>query len=253
MILLRIFNFNYAKACLTCCFLLLFLTFGCKEKNEAPESSNILQGVSKNMFLGTRNDISKLVSNKEKVFFNRDSLKAFYTQRKNSPTWSDPELRKDFILQLKKAEEEGLYYKDYHGQIIDSLEKNLSMLNKEEKSEYDIILTDAFFKFSAHLLNGKTAPQKIHKIFDLPKNEADLTALLNEAISSKNLEGAFQKIRPNHPIYNQLISALKIYKEKKENFEEFKPIESGGLIKPEMQDPRLPKIKFRLMALGYLD
>lgn len=256
MISLKVLNSNFIKACFTCSYLLLFLTFGCQQKNEGSEGSdgsNLLQGVSKNTFFGSKKFISKIISNDQEDFFNGDSLVAFYKQRKNSPIWGDPELRKDFILQLKKAEEEGLYYKDYHGQLIDSLEKDVSRLNKEEKSKYDIILTDAFFRFSTHLLNGKTDPQKIHRVFDLPKNQADLTSLLTEAVSNKNLEGAFQKIRPNHPIYNQLISSLKIYKEKKEDFNEFKPIESGDLIKPDMQDPRLPKIKFRLMALGYLD
>lgn len=246
--------FQIDKAGLIAAILLLFLTFGCKSKDEAPKNLDGSSVEPKNIVLGTSKAISKIIAHKENLdFFSADSIKAYYSQRKNAPVWNDTELRTNFIELLKKAEEEGLYFKDYHGTLIDSLEQHLGTLTKQEKSKYDLLLTDAFFTFGTHLLNGKTNPRKIHEIFDLPKNEANLTSILNEAITNKDLVGAFKQLRPNHSIYKQLITSLKTYKEKKESFDEFKPIEDGEMIKPGMQDPRLPKIKFRLMALEYLE
>ncbi len=233
--------------------LLLASLYSCKKENNDPTNSEVVEINPENPILGSQNTLSEILSSSENdEFFVNDSIKEFYIEREYTPAWSDPYLREKFIILLKKAEEEGLYFKDYHGEKIEALETNLESINIKEKSKYDILLTDAFFKFSTHLLNGKTDPHKIHGIFDLPKNQANLVALLRESIKENDLELALSKIRPTNEIYKQLISSLKVYKEKSENKEEFKRIEDGEMIKPNMQDPRLPKIKFRLMVLGYL-
>ena len=233
--------------------LLFFSVFSCKNANDDADKSKYSEKTSKNAPLGTKKAISKILANsKNDDFFLTDSIKKFYAERENFPAWSNTQLREGFIETLKKSEAEGLYFKDYHGEEIEVLETSLNSLKKKEKSKYDILLTDAFFKFSSHLLNGKTDPQRIHEIFDLPKNQAKLTLLLNTAISENDLEIALNKVRPNHPVYSQLITSLKEYKEKIKDADDFKVIEDGEMIKPGMQDARLPKIKFRLMVLGYL-
>ncbi len=230
--------------------LLLLVVFSCKKGNDETNNS---KEISKNSPLGTKKAISKILAkSKEDDFFLSDSIKKFYTERENSPAWSDIQLREAFIKTLKNAEAEGLYFKDYYGKEIEKLEKSINSLNKKEKSEFDILLTDAFFKFSSHLLNGKTDPQKIHEIFDLPKNKVKLTHLLKKAVSENDLGIAFNELRPNYPVYKQLIASLKVYKENMDDADDFKEIENGEMIKPGMKDARLPKIKFRLMVLGYL-
>ena len=229
----------------------VFLLIGLSSCENRPENDSS-EKHSKDSSLGSKKEISEILADNSSDLFLLDSVQKFYSLRKNLPVWSNSKLRNNFIETLKNAEAEGLYFKDYHGIEIDTLNSGLSKLNKKEKSEFDVLLTDAFFRFSSHLLNGKTDPEKIHEIFDLPKNQANLSTLLNEAISKNDLEIAFIELRPNHPIYNQLISGLKIYKEKKEESDEFKDIETGEMIKPDMQDGRMPKINFRLMALGYL-
>ncbi|TVZ27361.1 murein L,D-transpeptidase YcbB/YkuD [Gillisia sp. Hel_I_86] len=233
--------------------LLVFGIYSCKNGNNHTDKFEASEETSKNASLGSKNEISNILTNaKNEDFFLSDSVKKFYTERDYSPAWSNPELRKGFIEILKKGETEGLYFEDYHGEEIATLETSISSLTKEEKSKYDILLTEAFFKFSSHLLNGKTDPQKIHEVFDIPKNQANLTSLLKNAISDNDLETALDKVRPKHPIYNQLMVSLKEYKEKMKDTDEFKEIPGGEMIKPGMQDIRLPKIKFRLMVLGYL-
>ncbi len=233
--------------------LLLLGIISCKNGNGDANKSKHLQETIKSTPLGSKKNISKILTNsKNDEFFLRDSVNKFYSEREYSPAWSKPEIRENFIEIIKKAEAEGLYFKDYHGEKIEALETSLTSLNKKERSRYDILLTDVFFKFGSHLLNGKTDPQKIHEIFDLPKNQVNLTVLLNNSLSKNDLEIAFNELRPNHPVYKQLITSLKLYKEKMNNADEFKEIEDGEMIKSGMQDARIPKIKFRLMVLGYL-
>lgn len=233
--------------------LTLLLIFSCKNENEDTREIDILQETSENTPLGTKKSISKILDSSitEELFLS-DSVKKFYAERENSSVWSNNELRKGFIQILKNAEAEGLYFLDYHGKEIETLEASLNSQKDDEKSRYDILLTDAYFKFGSHLLNGKTDPQKIHEIFDLPKNQANLSLLLKNALDDNSLDIAFSKLRPNHPVYKQLITSLKVYKEKMLDSDEFKDIDGGEMIKPGMQDVRIPKIKFRLMVLGYL-
>lgn len=233
--------------------LTLLLIFSCKNENEDTREIDILQETSENTPLGTKKSISKILDSSitEELFLS-DSVKKFYAERENSSVWSNNELRKGFIETLQNAEAEGLYFLDYHGKEIETLEASLNSQEDDEKSRYDILLTDAYFKFGSHLLNGKTDPQKIHEIFDLQKNQANLSLLLKNALDDNSLDIAFSKLRPNHPVYKQLITSLKVYKEKMLDSDEFKDIDGGEMIKPGMQDVRIPKIKFRLMVLGYL-
>jgi len=232
---------------------ILLVTVSCKNKNEVDSKIEPTQETSKNTPLGDKNSISEAISNStNEVLFLVDSIKKFYNQRKYAPIWSNNELRINFIEALKNGEAEGLYFKDYHGTKIKALEENLNSLSTTEKSKYDILLTDAYFKFGGHLLNGKINPEEIHEIFDLPKNQANLSVVLEEAVGENNIETALKKLRPNHPVYSNLIVSLKEYKEKLKDSVEFKKIEAGEMIKPGMLDARLPKIKFRLMVLGYI-
>ena len=225
----------------------------CKNTNEETTIIEHSQEIPENTPLGTKKSISKILSSfkSEDLFFN-DSVTKFYTEREYAPVWSNNAFRNNFIETLKKAEDEGLYFREYHGDEIEALELSLDSKDTNDKSRYDLLLTDAFFKFSSHLLNGKTDPKKIHEIFDLPKNQANLSQLLNDALTKNDLDFAFNKVRPNNPVYKQLIISLKEYKVKMKDSDEFKEIEGGEMIKPGMQDTRLTKIKFRLMVLGYL-
>lgn len=252
MILLKDLNQFSGKASLIG-ILTLFLIFSCRNENEDTREIDPLQETSENTPLGTKKSISKILDNSitEELFLS-DSVKKFYAERENASVWSNNELRKGFIEILKNAEAEGLYFIDYHGKEIENIEASLNSQKDDEKSRYDILLTDAYFKFGSHLLNGKTDPQKIHEIFDIPKNQENLSLLLKNSLDDNSLDSAFNKLRPNHPVYKQLITSLKVYKEKMLDSEEFKEIDGGEMIKPGMQDVRLPKIKFRLMVLGYL-
>lgn len=234
--------------------LLLMTLVGCKNANENTTDPSVSKNSKNGFSLGSKKAISKILSpTKAEEFFFSDSLQNFYAERDYAPVWSNTDLRETFIESLKQSEAEGLYFKDYHGEEIEGLEGSLNTKTEAEKSAYDILLTDAYFKFSTHLLNGKTDPKKIHEIFDLPKNQANLSQLLKSGISKGSLEDVFNELRPTHPIYNQLINSLAYFKEKMKKSDEFKEIASGEMIKPGMKDERVPKIAFRLMILGYLE
>jgi len=206
-----------------------------------------------NLFSGNSNKISEeLLSSERSSLFHPDSVKVFYNNRDNNLAWSNPNFRNSLIDTLKNAEAQGLFYNDYHGTELEKMLSNLNNLNQQELIKLDYLLTDAFFKFGNHLLNGKIDPKNLPKTWDIAKNRRNQVKLLNQAVDKNNLEIALRELRPTHPIYQQLIAASKEYQKLKNDFSGFEEIEKGKFIKPGMQDQRLLKIQTRLKSLGYL-
>lgn len=234
---------------------LLFLvcTTSCKEETKAYAAPNNFLTSVNNFFPGNSNKITEeLLNSENSSLFQLDSVRAFYNNRNNELAWSNPKLRKALIDTLKLAEVQGLFYKDYHGKELEKILLNPNDLNQQELIKLDYLLTDAFFTFGDHLLNGKIDRKKLPKTWDIPKNRRNLVKLLEQAVQENNLEIALSQIRPTHQIYRQLIAASKEYKKLKTDFKGFEEIEKGKLIKPGMQDPRLLKIQTRLKFFGYL-
>jgi len=233
-------------------FLLISFT-SCKEETKAYAAPNNFSTTVSNFFSGNSNKISEELLNSDRSsLFYPDSVKAFYNNRDNNLAWSNPKFRNSLIDTLKQAEAQGLFYNDYHGRELEKMLSNLNDLDQQELIKLDYLLTDAFFKFGDHLLNGKIDPKKIPKTWDISKNKRNQVILLNQAVDKTNLEIALSQLRPTHPIYQKLIVASKEYQKLKNNLSGFEEIEKGKLIKPGMLDQRLLKIQIRLKSLGFL-
>lgn len=234
--------------------LLLLISFtSCKEQTKAYSAPNNFSTIVDNLFSDNSNKISEelLYSERSSLFY-PDSVKAFYNNRDNELAWGNPKFRNSLIDTLKQAEAQGLFYNDYHGRELEKMLSNLSDLDHQELIKLDYLLTDAFFKFGNHLLNGKIDPKKLPKTWDIAKNKKNQVKLLNQAVNKTNLEIALSQLRPTHPIYQKLVAASKEYQKLKNDLSGFEEIEKGKLIKPGMQDQRLLKIQSRLKALEYL-
>lgn len=234
--------------------LLLLISFtSCKEQTKAYSAPNNFSTIVDNLFSDNSNKISEelLYSERSSLFY-PDSVKAFYNNRDNELAWGNPKFRNSLIDTLKQAEAQGLFYNDYHGRELEKMLSNLSDLDHQELIKLDYLLTDAFFKFGNHLLNGKIDPKKLPKTWDIAKNKKNQVKLLNQAVNKTNLEIALSQLRPSHPIYQKLVAASKEYQKLKNDLSGFEEIEKGKLIKPGMQDQRLLKIQSRLKALEYL-
>lgn len=234
--------------------LLLLISFtSCKEETKAYAAPNNFSKTVTDFFTGNSDKISEalLYSERSSLFY-PDSVNTFYNNRNNTLAWNNPKFRNSLIDTLKNAEAQGLFYNDYHGKELEKMLSNPNDLNQQELIKLDYLLTDAFFKFGNHLLNGKIDPKHLPKTWDIPKNIRNQVKILNQAVEKNNLEIALSQLRPTHPIYGQLIASSKEYQNLKNDLSGFEEIEKGKLIKPGMQDQRLLKIQIRLKALGFL-
>lgn len=228
--------------------LLLLLLGSCKNNSSEDPS----EGKTAETTLGSSEKIKEHLSGSELNFFRKDSVENFYSDRSFEPAWNSASFRQSFIDTLESAVSQGLHFEDYHGAEIKELVQKVNDLDANQRSKLDVLLTDAFFRFGDHLYNGKTDPKKLHEIWDVEKEKISLKQLLEDAVANNNLE-ALNILRPQNPIYNQLIAAEKEFRQLKKESENFKEIPVGETIKPGMQDSRIQDLQFRLLALGYLE
>ncbi len=219
---------------------LLFVTvlfFGCKNKeNSNPASPE---------------EIQTTLSGSD---FQQDTIvQSFYKKRGFSAVWNDKIRRTSFIKELKDADNEGLFFKDYHGKKLEGLLKNAKDLSENERGELEVLLTDAFFDYSHDLYYGKVNPNKLYEIWGLHRKEMDFSKILENAIENDDISETLAQLKPDSEIYNGLKESLAEYREKTKTEKPFQKIAPGDAIEPEKSDPRIPEIAELLKLLGILD
>ncbi|MEN8258755.1 MAG: L,D-transpeptidase family protein [Thermodesulfobacteriota bacterium] len=143
----------------------------------------------------------------------------FYERRAFQPCWSRngqiSANAAELIDALSNADAEGLRPADYHLYTIrlllsklDRLQGEGNFLASEELVDLDLLLTDAFFLYGSHLLKGRINPETIDEQWVSGDSTADLAAILEEALNSRGLATALQRLRPPHDGYRRMIEAL---------------------------------------------
>ena len=158
----------------------------------------------------------------EKIFAST-MLPLFYQRRAYQPAWigyRGPMSRASALLEeIGKAGEEGLNPEAYHTRAIISLMQRLGQEQRGNSLDYtghlvdlDLLLTDAFLVYGAHLLSGCINPGTLDPEWHANRREADMGAILEKAIQSGNVSEALTSLLPNHPGYYNLRRALRRYR-----------------------------------------
>lgn len=153
----------------------------------------------------------------------RTELPRFYESRGFQPAWvSDegPGPAADSLLRaLQRATREGLEPADYHLRRIRAIyseariaRRARTTADRRRLAELDLLLTDGFLIYGAHLVGGVVNPVTIHPEWSAARREADLVALLDDALSSGRIAAALETLLPRHPGYFRLREALQRYR-----------------------------------------
>ncbi|HEX9972187.1 MAG TPA: L,D-transpeptidase family protein [bacterium] len=153
-----------------------------------------------------------------------DSLLArFYRQRNFIPAWANNkgliQTGDSLLAAVHAADREGLNPRDYHVQLLDSLLSKLGMdlktkvpVHIEDLANLEIFLTDAFLLYGNHLLSGRVNPETIDPEWLTERPEADLVAILNEALASGKIQKTLKNLLPDIPCYEKLREEMAFYK-----------------------------------------
>jgi murein L,D-transpeptidase YcbB/YkuD len=146
-------------------------------------------------------------------------LPKFYERRLYRPAWSDERgptsLADDLVAALRRADLEGLRSEDYHLKGIEAVlaaaradAKPGPALAPDRWAELDLLLTDAFLVYGAHLLAGRVNPETLSPEWVSNRRSADIAIVLEAALASEDIPGALETLVPPQYGYRRLREAL---------------------------------------------
>ena len=151
-------------------------------------------------------------------------LPSFYERRLYRPAWSDEHgptrLADDLIAALRRADLEGLRSEDYHLAGIETVlaaartdAKRGPALVPDRWAELDLLLTDAFLVYGAHLLAGRVNPETLRPEWVSNRRTADIAVVLEAALASGNIAVTLASLDPPEVGFRRLREALAHYRE----------------------------------------
>ena len=162
------------------------------------------------------------------------------------------------VEQLRSAAEHGLCGEDY---LLEPLEKRLTFrtaalrrgeaLSPRDAAMLDLLLTQAFFGYGTHLVEGRVDPALAHVDWRARRRKLDLAKLLPSAVQGDSLGQLLTELAPPHAEYRQLMSALAAYRDLAARGG-WPLVPAGEKLSPGDIDPRMPAVRARLLATGEL-
>jgi murein L,D-transpeptidase YcbB/YkuD len=193
--------------------------------------------------------------------FASSALPRFYVQRAFKPAWSDSgrplPAAAAFLAALEAAADEGLEPDDYHLMRIDSLLRVASTTRQRSAAsgtlvDLDLMITDAFLVYSAHLLAGRVNPETIDPEWHANRREMDLAQFLESTIQSGNPAAALRSLLPEQEGYERLKLALSRYRAIAAQGG-WHSIDDGPRIAVGQRDARVASLRRRLVLTGDLE
>ncbi len=129
-------------------------------------------------------------------------LPLFYNRRQLAPAWSARD-RDELLAAIRDAKNDGLDPADYHLAAIE---------RTSDAEQRDILLTDAFFLLTSHLLSGRVDPESIEPTWCLTPRANDLVAALETALELHEVRAAIARMPPAHREYDALRRWLATYR-----------------------------------------
>ncbi len=180
----------------------------------------------------------------------RTLLPEMYERRGFEPLWADPAAIDVLLGEIVAAEGDGLDPADYHLEVLRSSDSGQELSAEDN----DLLLTDALVRLASHLYRGKVNAAELDRNWNLdrPISDRDPGELLLEMIEGGQLAEGLDSLRPRHPAYGRLKSALARYKaiSAAGGWDE---VPAGPTLKAGMTDPRVPLLYERLTRTGDMD
>ncbi|MBI4837620.1 MAG: hypothetical protein HY806_00395, partial [Nitrospirae bacterium] len=182
-------------------------------------SSQVSKGIRNRVSAG----FSGRITIKEDVIYAPALLPLFYERRAYLPAWSNdggllPYVN-SLIKAVRKAYEEGLRPEDYHLLAIETILKEVrrdEIRNKPPDAgklvNLDLLLTDSFLLYGAHLLSGKVNPETIDPEWFANRRKVNMVEILEKSLAENRIESGLKNLLPTYRVYYLLKVALKSYR-----------------------------------------
>ena len=140
-------------------------------------------------------------------------LRAYYSARDYRQIWGDrygPSFRAQKLRYvLRHSDRDGLKPSDYH---LAEIDHRWSSINATDLAELELLLTDAFFRYSTDLSQGRYKAYDVDPVWNIKVPEADPVVLLKSVYDTDNFSKALRDLAPPHAGYHWLRDALAEYR-----------------------------------------
>lgn len=169
----------------------------------------------------------------------RQMLRDFYQLRNGLPAWTSPARRQELREQLDSLSDDGLDPTDYP-------------LEQGDADCIELQASHSFLSALLHLRRGRLLPSQQEAIWRSPQDPRPdpYLATLSIANLDQPLAMAFTAARPQLPQYQRLREAYALLRQ--QPLGQWQALAEGPLLKPGARDGRVPALRDRLQAGGYL-
>ncbi len=189
-------------------------------------------------------------------------VRSFYRQRNFRPAWMSADvsgrLVADLLAALEQMRADALVPEAYHLASLRRLyndTQSSGLLRKEIQLgllvDLELLATDAFLACAGHLLSGRVAPEALGPEQQVVRKDADLLSALQAAIDSDSVQPVLKSFLPDQDRYRLLRRALQRYRQI-ERQGGWPQLADGSVLQPGRRDSRVPVLRSRLAAEGYL-
>ena len=213
---------------------------------EAPSLSPL--GLAIKQELDARADSAKSKSLQARL----SAIQEFYSENQYKPIWvkdGKPSTKaRELVETLNRAQEDGLHPEDYDAL---ALFQKLGAGNDSTLADLEIHLSTTLVSFAQHMNAGRVNPRAVNREIVIYPEAISSGKILQRASKTKNIKAFLRLLAPHTPRYERLRVALSKYRRiaKQGGWVE---IPAGEVLKPDMEDERVPLLEKRLVVSGDL-
>ncbi|WP_426661511.1 L,D-transpeptidase family protein [Rhodanobacter aciditrophus] len=184
------------------------------------------------------------------------ALTDFYRQRQYAPAWTRPATVDQLLAALAGTASDGLDPEDYGLSRLKAMRAALAddKAAPAQRARFDLRATDAYLAALVQLYRGKVAPVTLDPHWNFEERPLDPAQDLQaaiDAVDSGRVAELFARARPQDPLYDRLRDALARLRAVAQRGG-WPGLPDGPTLKPGMRDARVPLLRQRLVAGGYL-
>ncbi|MCC6776272.1 MAG: L,D-transpeptidase family protein [Hyphomicrobiales bacterium] len=187
-----------------------------------------------------------LAAKTDKIFASRKERAAvdtFYKNRNYAPLWLDKGVEnaraRAAIAHLAKAETEGLDSKDYKAPTLAG--------SPEALAEADLKLTQVVLTYARHLQAGRFPYTRVsNNNIELAQAPPDPASVLTKVADATDVKATLEQFSPPQEAYQKLKAKLAELRGTTGEEEKIVRVPEGAMLRPGMEDARLPLLRKRL-------
>lgn len=169
-----------------------------------------------------------------------------------SPIWvGDKQITKKgtiAIAALFSANDDGLTVADYGN---DALQKMASATDLADLAKLEISISTSILSYAQHLNSGRLDPRKVNREIVIYPKVTSAETVLHALRTTSNLKAYLRLLAPHTPRYERLRTALANYRRIAKSGG-WTTLPEGEVLKPDMEDARIPTLHTRLIESGDL-